>query len=204
MVLGVSLGGHAAWQCVLHDARITTAVSVIGCPDYASLMAERARLSKRSSYVEGKPPGTAFFGSVDFPPGLVQAVKAADPAATLLDAVADRTSEEATVPSDAEQRRMAPLLRGKLGGKRIMNLSGSEDKLVPYRCSTNLLRWLGDAVGSDGWLTQSDVLFEDHCLEGVGHEMTLPMVEESVRFIGESLRETACSLREPARSPSKL
>jgi hypothetical protein len=33
-VLGVSLGGHAAWQCLFGEPRITAAVVIIGCPDY--------------------------------------------------------------------------------------------------------------------------------------------------------------------------
>ena len=32
--LGVSLGGHAAWQAIFGDKRVTAAVPVIGCPDY--------------------------------------------------------------------------------------------------------------------------------------------------------------------------
>jgi hypothetical protein len=33
-VLGISLGGHAAWQVVFHEPRVTAAVIIIGCPDY--------------------------------------------------------------------------------------------------------------------------------------------------------------------------
>jgi dienelactone hydrolase len=35
MVVGVSLGGHAAWQIFFNEPRITCIVSIIGCPDYA-------------------------------------------------------------------------------------------------------------------------------------------------------------------------
>jgi len=34
LVLGVSLGGHAAWQVLFSDERVTAAVVIIGCPDY--------------------------------------------------------------------------------------------------------------------------------------------------------------------------
>jgi len=34
LVLGVSLGGHAAWQLLFNDPRVTAGVVVIGCPDY--------------------------------------------------------------------------------------------------------------------------------------------------------------------------
>lgn len=33
-VAGVSLGGHAAWQVLFHEPRVTAAVIIIGCPDY--------------------------------------------------------------------------------------------------------------------------------------------------------------------------
>lgn len=33
-VLGISLGGHAAWQVVFHEPRVSAAVVIIGCPDY--------------------------------------------------------------------------------------------------------------------------------------------------------------------------
>lgn len=34
LVLGVSLGGHSAWQLLFADPRVTAGVIVIGCPDY--------------------------------------------------------------------------------------------------------------------------------------------------------------------------
>jgi pimeloyl-ACP methyl ester carboxylesterase len=34
LVLGVSLGGHAAWQVLFNEPRVTAAVVIIGCPDY--------------------------------------------------------------------------------------------------------------------------------------------------------------------------
>jgi hypothetical protein len=34
LVLGVSLGGHAAWQVFFNEPRVTAAVVIIGCPDY--------------------------------------------------------------------------------------------------------------------------------------------------------------------------
>ncbi len=33
-VLGISLGGHAAWQVIFHEPRVSAAVVIIGCPDY--------------------------------------------------------------------------------------------------------------------------------------------------------------------------
>jgi hypothetical protein len=34
LVLGVSLGGHSAWQTLFADPRVTAGVCIIGCPDY--------------------------------------------------------------------------------------------------------------------------------------------------------------------------
>jgi hypothetical protein len=34
LVLGVSLGGHSAWQIMFAEPRITAGVMIIGCPDY--------------------------------------------------------------------------------------------------------------------------------------------------------------------------
>jgi dienelactone hydrolase len=34
LVLGISLGGHAAWQVLFADPRVTAGVVIIGCPDY--------------------------------------------------------------------------------------------------------------------------------------------------------------------------
>jgi pimeloyl-ACP methyl ester carboxylesterase len=36
LVMGISLGGHAAWQVLLNDPRVTAGVVIIGCPDYMS------------------------------------------------------------------------------------------------------------------------------------------------------------------------
>jgi len=34
LVLGISLGGHSAWQVLFNEPRVTAAVIIIGCPDY--------------------------------------------------------------------------------------------------------------------------------------------------------------------------
>lgn len=34
LVLGVSMGGHCAWQLLFEDPRVVAGVVVIGCPDY--------------------------------------------------------------------------------------------------------------------------------------------------------------------------
>ena len=54
VVLGISLGGHAAWHVLMQDERVSSAVVCIGCPDYTRMMSDRARLSKRRCWTEGK------------------------------------------------------------------------------------------------------------------------------------------------------
>lgn len=41
-VLGKSLGGHASFLATANDPRVKTCISIIGCPDYHSLMKKRA------------------------------------------------------------------------------------------------------------------------------------------------------------------
>lgn len=189
LVFGISLGGHAAWHCILHDPRITTAIICIGCPDYTRLMADRARLSKMPTYTQSKPPGHTFVGSTDFPPGLVEAVKRHDPAGLFWSQLVDAKpgQEHLHDVSRADKVDLAPLMARTLGNKRILNLSGGADKLVPYRCGEPFLNWLKKAVGEGGWFDQGGIVFEDMVFEGVGHEVPLAMVTELVRFVGESL-----------------
>ena len=75
LVLGVSLGGHAAWSCLLHEPRISAGVVIIGCPDYLNLMVDRARLSKLPSWTKSNPPGAEILGSEAFPASFVDIVE---------------------------------------------------------------------------------------------------------------------------------
>lgn len=36
LVLGVSLGGHSAWQLMMAEKRVTAGVIIVGCPDFMS------------------------------------------------------------------------------------------------------------------------------------------------------------------------
>lgn len=188
LVLGVSLGGHAAWQCLVHDARVSAAIIVIGCPDYFSLMSDRARLSKLASWVDSPAPGTYFLGSRDFPAGLVTAVEMHDPAAMLLGKLDGpiRQIDEAP-PSPVEQARLLPLMKRLFLGKRILNLSGSTDKLVPYKCGEGFIRWLRAAAAPGGWFADR-VHVEDILFDNVGHQMSQEMVTEAIRFIAQTLQ----------------
>ena len=123
----------------MQDPRFTAAVVAIGCPDYVRLMTDRARLSKLASYTDSTPAGAAFVGGVDFPPGLVEVVGRYDPAAVLWGAVAGKgKGKTGAVTGGQEQSfgevgpdemgRVVPVMARCLGNKRILNLSGGDDK----------------------------------------------------------------------------
>ncbi|KAF1962436.1 hypothetical protein CC80DRAFT_160974 [Byssothecium circinans] len=181
LVLGISLGGHAAWHCILSDPRITAAVVGIGCPDYTRLMADRARLSRLESYTSSSPPGAAFLGSKDFPNALVDAVARFDPAGLLLPGYFDPSAPSPSPPpSKAQLDRFKILVRERLHGKQILNLSGEIDKLVPYAAGEQFLQVFKRILAEDPGL---DVGFEDVLFEGVGHAFPQSMVEKAAEWI---------------------
>ena len=191
LVLGVSLGGHAGWQCIIHDPRIMTAIIIIGCPDYVRLMSDRARLSKLPTWTSSNPPGSSFLGSTDFPKGLVEAVEKHDPAGVFLGEIMARDdSVYNRNPTISEQKMLLPLMRRSFQGKRILNLAGGADKLVPYKCGEPFLRWLKRAIASNGWFCEGGLILEDMVFDGVGHEMSSEMVKEAHRFVIEALKQT--------------
>ncbi|KAB8416423.1 hypothetical protein FH972_024942 [Carpinus fangiana] len=190
IVLGVSLGGHAAWHCVLHDPRITAAVVVIGCTDYVRVMSDRARLSKLHTWTSTDPPGKTFLGSRDFPPSLLEAVDRWDPTGLLMGPMFERNVNVNQVlrdPSERELQQLLPLMRTHLAGKRILNMAGGADKLVPYKASESFLKWLKKAIAPGGWYSGRGVHLEDRIFDGVGHEFTPGMMQEAIRFISETL-----------------
>ena len=202
MALGISLGGHAVWHCLLQEPRITSGVIVIGCPDYVHVMSDRARLSKLKTWTDSSPPGSQFLGSKDFPRGLVEAVEKYDPAGLLLGKVADRTEKTySQEPSEEEKKRLIPLMKSTLQGKRILNLAGGADKLVPYKCGEPFLQWLKKGIAKDGWFSDGNIFLEDIVFDGVGHELSSGMVKEVIRFIGETFEKTEAAVN---GRPSKI
>ncbi|MCJ1311878.1 hypothetical protein MMC25_005551 [Agyrium rufum] len=190
ITLGISLGGHAAWQSIIHDANISTAIVVIGCPDYVRMMSDRARLSKRKSWTETDPPGKDFIGSVDFPESLIEVVRKYDPAGYLHGQGAFQSIEGqqgSLLSEDATAAIQATRLEERLKGKRILCLSGGADKLVPYRCSEPFMTWLKDAMGPNGVWRNGNLDLRDRVFDGVGHEMTGEMLQVAVDFILEAL-----------------
>lgn len=192
IVLGVSLGGHAAWHCLLHDPRINTAIIAIGCADYERLMAHRAAKSKRRTWTSTNPAGKSFKGSKDYPPALVQNVDCHDPASLLVGELAPDYIESTTQSLVREEMtRLAPLMRNHLQGKRILNLAGQDDKLVPHSCSRPFLQWLQNATAPGGWYAGHDVHIEDRTYAGVGHAFSADMMRDSVAFIVNALAREA-------------
>ncbi|KAJ6085219.1 hypothetical protein N7499_004848 [Penicillium canescens] len=210
LVLGVSLGGHAAWSCLLHEPRVSAGVVIIGCPDYINLMANRARLSKLPSWTESNPPGAKVLGSEALPTSFLDTVKQYDPASMMLKHVDCGPSagplREGTLPqpSESEQQTLRPLLTKCLAGKRILNLSGGVDKLVPYHRGELFLNWFKQGISSDGWFGDGAVSFEDIIDQTAGHEVTEKMVDEAVRFISETLADSDKAGRRGSVRESKI
>lgn len=210
LVLGVSLGGHAAWSCLLHEPRITAGVVIIGCPDYINLMADRARLSKLPSWTNSDPPGKDVLGSEALPTSFLDTVKRLDPASMFLQHVDCGPStgplRESPLPqaSESEQQVLRPILDRTLAGKRILNLAGGVDKLVPYHRGELFLDWFKKTIAPDGWYGDGAVSFEDIIDESAGHEVTDKMVDQAVRFISETLAAKSDTGRRGSVRESKM
>lgn len=179
LALGVSLGGHAVWHLLLADPRITAGVVGIGCPDYTRLMTDRARLSKRKTYTESSPPGSEFLGSVDFPQALLNSIAKSDPAGLLLPGMFNPVGPDPQ-PDSAQLERFKALLRERLQGKEILNLSGKVDKLVPYAAAEPFLKVFKTILDEQpslkiGW---EDVLFD-----GVGHAFPKAMADKATDWL---------------------
>lgn len=92
--------------------------------------------------------------------------------------------------TEEEKARVTLLMQRSLKGKRILNMAGGNDKLVPYKCSEPFLSWLKNAVGPGGFFADGGVVLEDIIFEGVGHEMSPGMVEEVHRFVIDTLEQS--------------
>ncbi|KAG9245281.1 hypothetical protein BJ878DRAFT_541434 [Calycina marina] len=176
--LGFSLGGHASWQLFFNEPRVTASVVIVGCPDYACIMSDRARLSKRETSVAST--GTNFFGSEDFPQALVASVQKYDPKGMLFGA-----SDVECHPSASERKRLRGQLDAKIKNKRLLLCSGAVDRLVPYHCAEPFIGFLKTAT--TGWYEDGSVYVEDNVYEGVGHEYTEAMIVDITRFISDSI-----------------
>lgn len=184
---GVSLGGHASWVALLANPQIIGAIIVVGCPDYVRLMTDRAIRSKVPSTLGTDPPGAKFLGSRDFPPALLTAVEQYDPAGILLSErfVPGRVNESsASIPSEAEQKRLRPILQRTLAGKKILCLSGGQDRLVPAACAQPLFTWLQKAIDArEGWARDLNISLVDFVDPGAGHEFSAAMRTEAEKWL---------------------
>jgi pimeloyl-ACP methyl ester carboxylesterase len=184
IVLGISLGGHAAWHCLLHDPRITAGVVIIGCPDFTRLMLQRAEKSRLTTF------GPKFLGSINFPPALLAEVRKTDPAGLLLPTnwQAYATVNDVVPSSSRTRDQIRELLHLRLADKKILNLSGGADKLVPYAQSEIFLRFIKAAIEpGEGWWKNNHVVLDDRIFDGVGHETTREMADVAVSFVGDVL-----------------
>lgn len=184
LVFGISLGGHAAWHVLLRDPRITAGIIGIGCPDYARLMMDRARLSKLKDWDSSDPCN--FLSSKSFTRTLYTAVGKYDPAGLIMGELNEIVTEDGLYePSFRERYNVARVLDGTLQGKRILLLSGGTDKLVPYKCGEPFLKFLKKAIGT--YYKHGGIVLEDLVFDDVGHEISPDMVKELIRFVNESL-----------------
>ena len=158
-VLGVSLGGHCAWHCLLHEPAIKTGV-VVGTADYVRLMHGRARNSHRPSFHVSNPPGSRFLGSADFPRCLVDFVRRYDLVGLLLGHVRERLQQTSFLaPHLAERSAYVERMQRHLGGKRILNLAGGADTLVPYAARRPFVDSLKAAFGRGGWFSHGGLTY---------------------------------------------
>ncbi|KAF5662177.1 hypothetical protein FHETE_8067 [Fusarium heterosporum] len=170
--LGWSLGGHSAWQAFFGEKRIDAAVVVIGCPDFAGLLTDRAAQANLDC-------GAAFVGSKYFPKDLIQTCSLHDPKTLLFG-----TSPIPSSPlSNTEQARLKLILDEHIRGKKLLLCSGGDDALVPYEKTKPFATFLKEAVGEKGWYRDGGVEMDDRVYKGVGHKFSADMVEDAVRFL---------------------
>ncbi|KAI0394297.1 Alpha/Beta hydrolase protein [Xylariaceae sp. FL0594] len=179
LVLGVSLGGHCAWQLLFSEPRITAGVVVVGCPDYMNMMQDRARRSKLET-VTAADNGFSFFGSHDFPKSLIAACEKFDPKAILFG-----TREIPTELSSSDEERLRTVLDSKIRGKRFQVLSGGADRLVPYDAGRQFMDFFQKAT--DGWYKDGNVYMENNIYPEVGHTFSEEMRRDAVRFVLDSV-----------------
>ncbi|KAK0862314.1 hypothetical protein LTR87_016627 [Friedmanniomyces endolithicus] len=185
----VSLGGHATWQLLLTEPRIRAGLVIIGCPDYVRLMTDRAIRSKLGTCMATDPPGLRFLGSEDFPPPLLAAVEERDPAGILLGELDTVTGDDHLHdPSLSEKHRLRSILAQRLGGKKILCLSGGKDRLVPPECGEPFLTWLKKAMEPQtGWAGDLGIEVEDIVDPGARHEFLKRMRTKAERWLCDVL-----------------
>ncbi|PHH73941.1 hypothetical protein CDD82_5184 [Ophiocordyceps australis] len=175
VVLGWSLGGHAAWQAVMTERRLDAAVVVVGCPDYTALLTHRAQENKLPS---------PLIGTSYFPNSLLSALSSCDPASILFAAPNAGPRVPTTDIPPHEQTRLRSILDSTLRGKRVLCCSGKKDTLVPYTVGTQpFLALLDAAARKGGWYADGQLEVQDRVYHDAGHEFCAAMVQDAVEFI---------------------
>ncbi|KAH8696176.1 hypothetical protein BGW36DRAFT_276688, partial [Talaromyces proteolyticus] len=191
-VIGVSLGGHAAWHTLFHEPRVRCAVIILGCPDFIRLMVERASQSNSSSLSSDTSQSirnhNSLMDSKLLPQSLLNLIKRYDPAALLAGQQFLREPyfsayPETVLNNQKYDQSAAEKLKRTLRGKSVLNISGTADELVPYRCCGPFLTALRVMIKSDGCLADEGISLHNVFLEDVGHEVTVKAVEETVNFM---------------------
>ncbi|KAI9887169.1 MAG: hypothetical protein M1823_000996 [Watsoniomyces obsoletus] len=184
IVMGISLGAHAAWHCAVHEPEIRAAVIALGCPDYTRLMTYRAAKSQLNTFTSAQASGESFIGSSSFPPGLEKAVRSKDPVGLLLNGDTSEFWDGLQSIGSPVHKWRSEMVTMHLGGKDLFILSGERDKLVPYACSAPFLKTLRSKVGmaiDKTHVTLKD--FTDKVYPETGHAMTREMVNDALEFI---------------------
>lgn len=197
-VIGYSLGGHAAWHALFHEPRLISAIILHGCPDFTRLMVHRAGLSDSFSFPDTERAGNGVVNSKWLPRGLLDLVKQYDPAAILagrqfLTDAYYANYLEAVSANGKSEPDMAEKMASMFLGKRILNISGALDELVPYRCCEPFLQALEDATKPLNCFAKELFTIRTDILEGVGHDLTAQAVERAVEFTITLLLETPMS-----------
>ncbi|KAF8456441.1 hypothetical protein BDZ91DRAFT_786210 [Kalaharituber pfeilii] len=167
IVLGVSLGGHSAYLAALHIPQVNAAISVIGCADYPALMTHRLRQCKLLAPPEltGYPNATGGY----LPPSFM----------SMLASTAENDGPSMLLAPPSPHVCPVSLLKGK----KLLVLSGKEDKLVPPRFSKGFLDRVREGMKDGEELAGTGAEVKEVVFEGVGHEFGEGMGSEVRRFV---------------------
>ena len=124
--------------------------------------------------------------------GLVEAVKRCDPAGVVWGKLDGRRKGQEHFYdglSDDEKSVLLPLMTRTLGNKRLLNLSGGKDKLVPYKMGEPFLEWLKRSTSKGGFFEGGGLVLKDVVLPECGHECPPEMVQTMIPFINETVGE---------------
>ena len=164
-------------------------------------MVDRARKSRREGCEDGN--GNNWVGGRDYPSELQRVVMAWDPVGLLLGEQQSEDDSKQAEKAVLEREERDSKLRDSLGGKRILCLSGREDKLVPYACSAPFLTHLKEKIELEAfWGAKDAVKVVDRVFDDVGHEMTGEMVNEAIQWIGDVVLD-GCMERDAKRGQER-